>query len=163
MAFLKCGHILFIQRQLLYKSLLEKRLKVQPTGKLLNLRFSNQAQCETQATAKAVGTYELWFSKRTLFAQCCHSNWILQWVSHFLWIVLCKAQVCIGHEGAVLGCSKGEKQRLSQCSMGVTQFFLQTKTIFIRNTCGRPSPKSMPLFFHKKHTRRAYTDLRQPC
>ena len=31
--------------------------------------------------------------------------------------MLCKAQVCIGHEGAVQGVQRVKKQRLSQCSM----------------------------------------------
>jgi len=53
---------------------------LQPTGQLLDL-VSELGPMWNPGT-KTVGTYDLCFSKRTLFAQCCHSNWILQWVSH---------------------------------------------------------------------------------
>ena len=67
-----------------------------------------------------------------------------------MWMVLCKAQVCIGHKGAFQGVQRVKRQRLSQCSMGVTYGFVQTKSSFIRNTCVRPSPLRFRIFCQTK-------------
>ena len=63
--------------------------------------------------------------------------------------MLCKAQVCIGHEGAVQGVQRVKKQRLSQCSM-VSRIFSSHQNDFHPEHLWETFTKIDAAFFSQK-------------